>query len=281
MKVIHSTLLTGASGVGKSTLIRGALEFYGSGMVLAAPGEDELDSYLGLEGENFCFKGFDDILYQPTLKGIKDAGEWSKATGFSDMVFWLRDRYLELKSDVDAGRSPRYAVLGVDTISAVGRLAYNSTLVKFGLTEPPPAIGASGAPFYSFLRNTLESGVRLMRAIRGLGVHWVVASHPTEAEVTQIQAVDTVKSKVLPDLPGGFKNYLPSFFSTVLHVGVAQDKKHYVQWGADPKKVTKSRLGSLGPSPTIVLPTDPRAAWEEVSKRVEEAALRMQSRLIT
>src|SRR5438445_3120657 len=184
----YSVLLTGASGVGKSTLIRGALETFGSGAIVLAPGSDEGDSYLGLlDNKSYKFQGFDDTLYQPSL-GDKIA------TGHTDMVRWLKSVYLEVKSDFDTGKPPRYAVLGIDTLSAVGRLAYNATLAKFGLSEPPAAIGSSGAPFYSFLRNTLESSVRLMRAIRGCGVHWVVASHPTEAEATAIQQVDGIKS---------------------------------------------------------------------------------------
>lgn len=266
MELTHSVLLTGASGAGKSSLIRGALEYYGSGLVVLAPGKDEADSYIGLEGPNFAFGDFDDILFQPQYK------EWG-ATGHEEMVKWLKARYLELKSDVDAGKPPRYAVLGVDTLSAVGRMAYNATLARFRLTEPPPAIGSSGAPFYSYLRIVLESGVRLMRAIRGLGVHWVVASHPTEAETTAIQQTAGApnKSKVMPDLPGGFKNQLPSFFSTVLHVDIDSKKKHYVRWAGSPGHVTKSRLGKLSETGAIELPVGPRLAWEKVAQAVEGA----------
>lgn len=265
----QSVLLTGASGVGKSTLIRGALEYYGSGMILAAPGTDELDSYLGLEGSSFAMKGFDDPLFHPQLKEFN-------ATGHADMVKWLREKYVELKSDADANKPLRYAVLGVDTLSAVGRLAYNATLAHFKLTEPPAAIGSSGAPFYSYLRITLESGVRVMRAIRGLGVHWIVASHPTEADATQIQrTADQIKSKVMPDIPGGFKNQLPSFFTTVLEVNIDAKKQHYVRWSGDPNKVTKSRLGKLSDTGSIPLPNGSKAAWETVATAVNGAMQRL------
>lgn len=266
----HSVLLTGASGVGKSTLIRGALEHYGSGLVVLAPGTDEIDSYAGLTDKpGFVFKGFDDILYQPTVKG-------SKATGFEEMTRWLRERYAEVAQDVESGLAPRYAVLGVDTLSALGRLAYNATLARFGLTEPPPAIGSSGAPFYSYLRIILESGVRVMRGLRGLGVHWIVASHPTEAEVTAMnQTASSSSSKIMPDLPGGFKNHLPSFFTTVLDVNIGGKGVHYVRWAGDPKRVTKSRLGSLGGDGKIDLPANAKLAWELVAGRIEDAMLRL------
>jgi len=272
MILTHSVLLTGASGTGKSTLIRGALEHYGSGIVVLAPGLDEQDSYIRLlSNPKIKFQGFDDVLYQPSLDKA------SKATGHVEMTAWLKERYLELKSDVDAKKPPRYAMLGVDTLSACGRLAYNQTLSKFGLTEPPAAIGSSGAPFYSYLRNVLESGVRLMRAIRGCGVHWVVAAHPTEAETTAIQQTDGAKlsSKIMPDLPGGFKNYLPSFFSTVLNVNIDTNGKHFVRWSGDARHVTKSRFGSLGPTPKLDLPTDAKGSWLTVANAVEAAAERL------
>lgn len=268
----HSVLLTGASGVGKSTLIRGALEHYGSGLVVLAPGTDEDASYVGLlDNPSFKFKGFDDIEYQPTVKG-------SKATGHEEMIKWLRERYAEVKSDVEAGLPPRYAVLGVDTLSAVGRLAYNATLARFGLTEPPPAIGSSGAPFYSYLRIILESGVRVMRGLRGLGVHWIVASHPTEAETTAIQQTANAPSgsKIMPDLPGGFKNQLPSFFTTVLNVNIGPKGIHYARWGGDQKHVTKSRLGDLGGElGKIDLPTTAKGSWELLAGRIEAAMVRL------
>lgn len=260
----NSILFTGASGAGKSTLLRGALEYYGSGLVVMAPGDDEVDSYIGLDREKFLFKGFDDVLFHAELK------EWA-AEGHSDLVKWLKARYLELKADSDAGIELRYKVLAVDTISAIGRLAYNATLAKFKYTEPPPSISPTGASFYGYLRITLESSVRMMRAIRGLGVHWIVASHPTEADVTPIQALGAAKSKIMPDLPGGLKNVLPSYFTTVLDVGIGTDNKHYLQWAGDPKRVTKSRLGPLSSTGKIQLPVGSKAAWTVLADALDNA----------
>lgn len=270
-----SVLITGASGAGKSTLIRGALLSYGSGAVVLAPGSDEFDSYLGLDSDKYKFGAFDDVLFQPQSKEFN-------ATGHDEMVKWLKQIYLEVKSDVDNGLPPRYRVLGVDTISAVGRLAYNATLARFKLTEPPPAIGSSGAPFYSYLRIVLESGVRLMRAIRGCGVHWIVASHPTEAETTAIQQTASApsSSKIMPDLPGGFKNHLPSYFTTVLNINIKSQGKHFVQWGGDPKRVTKSRLGSLSKDGIIELPQNAQDAWETIASAIEEAKLKLINKAI-
>lgn len=264
----NSVLFTGASGAGKSTLLRGALEYYGSGLVIMAPGDDEIDSYIGVSGDGYQFKGFDDVLFHPESK------EWN-ATGHSDMVAWLKQRYTEVKSDVDSGKEPRYKVLAVDTVSAIGRLAYNATLAKFKYTEPPPSISPTGASFYGYLRITLESGIRLQRAIRGLGVHWIVASHPTEADVTPIQALGAAKSKIMPDLPGGLKNVLPSYFTTVLDVGIGTSGKHYVQWAGDPKRVTKSRLGPLSATGKIELPVGSKAAWATIASALDSARAKL------
>lgn len=264
----NSVLLTGPSGAGKSTILRGALESYRSGIVVLAPGDDESDSYIGLDSDKYQFKGFDDILFHPELKEFE-------ATGHSEMVKWLKEKYAEVKSDIDAGREPRYKVIGVDTISAVGRLAYNATMAHFKFPEPPPAQSPTGAAFYSRLRLVLESGVRVMRGLRGLGLHWVVTSHPTEAEATQIQSLGTAKRKVMPDLPGGFKNSLPSFFTTVLDVDIDMKGKHYVQWEGDPKSVTKSRLGILSPNGKIELPTGSKASWETIAKALDQARAKL------
>lgn len=284
MSITHSMLLTGASGVGKSTLARGALETYGSGLVVLAPGTDEIDSYTGLVGNpNYVFQGFDDMDFDPGNK------EWN-ANGHSDLVKWLKVRYEELKSDVDAGKELRYKVLVVDTESAVARLAYNATLAKFRFDKPPPSISPDGAAFYGFLRVTLESSVRRMRAIRGLGVHWIATAHPVESEVTQIQKTDEDigKTKIMPDIPGGFKNSLPSFFNVVLNVNIGKKevkrvgtvkpevvRVHYAQWAGDAKRVTKCRFGALADKGYIVLPPNAKLAWKAIADPVEAAAERL------
>lgn len=283
MNVTHSVLLTGASGVGKSTIIRGALEAYGSGLIVLAPGTDEIDSYYGLVGKSgYVFQGFDDVEFQPSLKEFK-------AEGHRELVTWLKARYAELLADKEAGKELRYKVLGVDTISAVARLAYNATLVKFNYSTPPAAKSPDGAAFYGHLRITMESSVRLMRAIRGLGVHWIAAAHPVEGEATEIQKTDedVGKTKIMPDIPGGLKNSLPSYFNTVINENIGKKevkgekgkaetvRVHYVQWAGDAKRVTKSRLGNLGEKGYIVLPNSARGAWEKIAGAVEAAAERL------
>lgn len=272
MGLVHGMLLAGASGVGKSTLLRSALVYYGAGAVALAPGMDESSSYLGLlDNPKYNFGNFDDIFFQPALN------QWT-ATGHKELVNWLTKIYTECKEDVVNGRAIRYPVIGCDTYSAVGRLAYNATLAKFQRTEAPPAQSPDGAAFYSYLRLTMESSFRLFRAIRGLGAHLIMTSHTTEAEVSEIQKneADVGSKKIMPDLPGGFKNMFPASFDLVFHVGVMIGKegektvrKHYVQWQPDPKRPTKSRFPGLSENARI------KADWAEINQRIEKAAAKM------
>lgn len=268
-----STLVTGPSGTGKSTLARGALEYFGSGIVVLAPGQDEKNSYITLFNKpEYEFVDFDDVEFQPSI------GEW-QATGHTDLIKWLMAKFKQLKADKAAGKElPK--VLVCDTVTSVMRLAFNATLAKFKMQNPPPAISPDGASFYGYMRQQMEGSVRLMRAIRGLGLHWVCLAHPTEAEVKEVQKtdVDAGKSKVMPDIPGGYKNAFPASFDLVVNTNIGKrdnkgktERFHYIQWGGDPKRVTKSRLGELGEFGNIALPKEAKLAWELVMERVKMA----------
>lgn len=271
-QLTHSILLMAPSGSGKSTFARGALEAYGSGLVVACP-LDELDSYYGLTGPSYLSSHFDDSLYLPSLK------DGSKATGLKDAVLWLKDRYMEMLADFKAGKAPKYAVLVVDTVSAFGTLATNATLDKYSFDKPPAAMSPDGSAYYTYLRNRQEELMRLARAFRGFGVHLVVLCHVNEKDVgeTSVAKVEQGKTRMfVPALPGAFSNALPSFFSTVLYGGIMPGPKntkvHYIQWKADVNKATKNRFGSLGTQDRLAMPDDPKEAWEKVTTAIEAAA---------
>ena len=269
MTLTHSILLTGPSGAGKSTFARGALVAEGSGLVLASP-LDELDSYYGLEAPKYQMRHFEDSTYLPSESSAELIGS---PTGLRDAVRWLRLRYAEVKSDVDSGKPSRYAVLVIDTVSALGTLATNAAMHKYGRNEPPAAMSPDGAAFYTYLRQRQEELLRLARAFRGFGVHLIALSHVTESDVkdTAVAKVTDGTSRMnMPAVPGAFRHILSSFFSTVLYAGVVTGKDntrvHYVQWKPDPKRPTKNRFGDLDTNDKI------RNDWTIVKEKIEQAA---------
>lgn len=268
-KLTHSILVLGPSGAGKSTFARGALIAEGSGLVLAAP-LDELDSYYGLEAPLYNMRSFEDSAYLPSESTADLIGS---PTGLRDAVRWLRLRYAEVAADVAANKPPRYAVLVVDTVSMLGVLATNAAMHKYGRNEPPAAMSPDGAAFYTYLRQRQEELLRLARAFRGFGVHLIALSHVTETDVkdTAVAKVTEGASRMnMPAVPGAFRAVLPSFFSTVLYAGVIpganNERIHYVQWKADPKRPTKNRFGPLATNDRI------RNDWTIVKSKIEEAA---------
>lgn len=266
-------MLTGPSGVGKSSFGRKALEAVGSGLVLASP-NDELDSYLGLEPPAYQMYACDDSLYLPSLKGMEGA-EVGSPTGLRDGIHWLRQRYSEVLADVKEAKPPRYGVLVLDTVSAFGSLATNAAMHKYSWTSPPAAMSPDGAAYYTYLRQRQEELLRLARAFRGHGIHLIALCHVTESEVKETTIAKETLGKTtmnMPAVPGAFRAMLPSFFSTVLYGGVMPGKEgkqvHYVQWKADAKRPTKNRFGALDTNDRIL------NDWLTVTSKIEQAAFK-------
>jgi hypothetical protein len=260
----YSILLLGPSGSGKSSFIRGMLKHYGSGAVAMAPGWDEKNSYTELlEDSSFRFQGFDDYDFQPML------GVW-ELQALPGLVKWLNAVRDEVMADVAEGKAPRYKVLALDTVSAMSRFAVNATMKQMKLLVPPAARSPEGAAYYQLLRQAQEAMFRPVRAIYGAGVNVVAAAHVTESEtVNEAQVAEKGAKMIVPDVAGGFKTVLPSFFDLVVHsmvMKVGGQSKHMLQWKPDMKRPTKSRLGGLGDG--TIMPNE----FEEVLKRLEAAA---------
>jgi hypothetical protein len=265
-----SVLLMGPSGAGKSSFLRSVLKAFGSGAVALAPGLDEINSYAELRGKpGYVFEGFDDVGFMPSL-----GKEGLAVEGMNNLLRWQRGIYSEVMEDVKAGRRPRYAVFGMDTVSAMGILGYNATLIKTGRDIPPPAQSPDGAQFYTLLRQYQEQMFRIPRALKGLGVNFIALSHIVERDTTEVTNTNTearMKS-IVAAVPGGFRDVLPGYFDAVFHAGVTKRKVgekiedlHYLRWKPSGKRPTKSRFGSL--SETEIIPND----WSEVAKRIDAA----------
>lgn len=246
--VVHSILLLGPSGTGKSSLAASAAAALGGAAIALAPGDNERNSYVHLldHGDNsrYMAQGFNDADFLPSIGELQ-------ATGHKQLIMWLRGLYKLIQEDVKAGKPPRFPLLILDTFSAMATLGYNATLSKFGKSEAPKARGDEGAPFYGTLKSKLEEIMRLAEAIRGLGVHLIVISHVAEREnVSEAANAITSSRMIVPAIPGGFRDTFASLFDGVFYTGViavtGKPPAYYLQWRGDPKRPTKSRLGSLG-----------------------------------
>ena len=274
IKQSRSALAAGPSGSGKSTLLRSALLHEGSGVVLLAPGADEINSYDDLDYQvarwvdgkaeiptdtSYLMMPVDDEDFLPSI------GE-TKADGLVKALTYLRGVYKILKADVDVGDPPRWRVLGNDTLSAVGDLAYNAMLSGMGVTEPPKARGDGGATFYSGLQSKVLEVCRVCRAIRGLGVHWIATTHVKMADASETYTAEdvSVKAQRMPLFTGAVREKIPAIFDLVFYTGVERGK-HYMIHKPDPKRAAKSRMGLLADGRQ--LPND----WVAVLSALEDA----------
>jgi hypothetical protein len=230
----HAVLVLGPSGAGKSSLARSALLTEGAGAALLAPGVDELASYTELLGRpEYMVFSVDDPEWAPSVSKLK-------ATGFQQAMGWMYERL--------AAPPP---VLVVDTVSALAQLAVNHVMCRMGIREAPKAMSPEGAQYYTGIRNAMEDFMRLARACRAAGSTLLFTSHVAEKEQAATAMAGQISKTVhVPLIPGSYREVLPAAFDVVLHAGVnpaSKDLRHYLQWVSDPKRVTKSRVGDLGP----------------------------------
>lgn len=150
-------------------------------------------------------------------------------------------------------------------------MAVNAALSKFQIDVPPAARSADGAAYYTYLLQVQEEIMRPLMALFGSGVSIIVTGHVSEREnVSEASYAQKGAKMIVPAMPGGFRDKLPSYFDTVVHATVATGAdgkpKHLLQWRPDLKRPTKSRLGDLGAN--AHLPND----WKQLTATIETAA---------
>lgn len=275
-----SAIILGPSGTGKSHLALTALLHHGSGVVITAPGADEMESYAPVYSQAsrpvwhedgsftmdadkpFILAPFDDEDFAPSL-GSREL----KATGQARIVMFLRQIRRLIEEDVNAGRAPRWAVLVEDTVSGIGELAYNAMLGSMGLVEPPKARGDGGSTFYGGYATRMGDVMRASRALKALGLHWIATSHVQikDASDTYKQGELASKEQYLPLITGQFREKLTPIFDLALHSAVDRKGQHYCLWRPDMKRQAKSRYGKLAESGSI--PND----WPTILSAIETA----------
>lgn len=261
-------LLLGAPGSGKSTLAVQVLQTEGSGLIALAPGMDEWASYRRF-GDNAAYriKGFDDAEFFPSASSLK-------ATGYDELLAWLRGVHATMKAETQDGSAPRFKVLVTDTFNSMSVLAQNKTLAHMGIDAPPPAMSPTGAAFWGYQRNLQNQLMTICRSIRGLGLHWVACCHVQEKEMkeTALANPDTIegtkaKSGIVPAISGGFRDVVAGGFDLVLHCGVTRvegQPKYYLRWQSSDKRPSKSRYGALAGADKIA------ADWPRLKARLGE-----------
>ena len=150
-------MIEGPSGTGKSSLIRSALHELGSGVVLSAPAGDELASYE-------VFKD-NELIQMHAMESIKDSRSW------------LQERLLENGEHLKQHGEPLYKVLAYDTGSGMDQIMRHALLDNKGLDFPPKARSEDGAYYYQGIQTLWERYLRLGRAFREQGTHWLLTCH--------------------------------------------------------------------------------------------------------
>ncbi len=278
----------GPSGAGKSDLIREALEFHGSGVVLMAPGADEMESYRSLydradqptfnddgtvtldKSQDYIFCPVDDEDYMPSLPEHSGVAE-----GHKQGLRFLATIATILREDRANGKKElRWKMLGTDTFSGLGSLSFNALLFSMGLKTPPKARGEQGAEFYGGYAIKMREVATQCRKLKGMGLDWISAAHVQIREASKTfseSSTGTAKDQHMPIFTGVFREQFPALFDVNFHAG-RNDQGFYLLWDTDLSRKARSRYGSLsGPLLENVGEDKIPNHWLTVEAAIQEA----------
>ena len=291
-----SMLVAGPSGTGKSTFMRRALRSLGGGVIALAPGADEMASYeefaLGTQmarwsasddpakqndrvhdalalpprtdDKPYLMATFADDDYLPSLQG-------SKAVAYAHRRYlrFLRAVAIVSEEAMLQGAPLPYPVLVTDTLSAIGKMAFNAIMHDMRRSDAPPAMSPEGAAFYTGYRNKMEEVMTVQRRLRGLGMYVLASAHVTEKEVKQKELIGGVETpsvkQILPMFTGQFREDVGAAFDLVLHSHVVKGAC-YLRWTPSMNRQSKSRVGALA-TDDKPMPND----FDDVMARVRAA----------
>ena len=280
--------IMGPSGAGKSHLTREALEHHGSGVVLMAPGADEMESYRSLydqanipvfnddgtvtldKNARYIFCPVDDEDYMPSIPEHNGVAE-----GHRQGLRFLAAIATILREDRKNGRKDlRWKMLGTDTFSGLGSLTFNVMLNNMGIQTPPPAISPEGARFYGGYAIKMREIATQCRKLKGMGLDWISTAHVQIKEASKTygeQATGVAKDQHMPIFTGVFREQFPALFDVNFHAG-RNDDGYYLLWDTDLSRKARSRYGSLsGPELKNIGADKIKNNWSTVEAAIQEA----------
>jgi len=247
----HSILVVGPSGSGKSSLARDALLSEGTGIVVMAPGSDEAMSYVefGEALEDYAIEGF---------------------ASPETSIAWLKPLYTLNAAHVKEHGKPFHKVIVQDTLSGFDQVIRAKRIGA--ASTPPKARTQEGFAYYSGIQTDWERQMRVVRAFRDLGMHWIALCH-SKIRITDEDSLSgdglTAEETVQPLITGASRDMIPQIFDLVVHSftmrGADKQVHHVMQWVTDPKKITKSRVGALSDGKVI------ENYWRPTVELVEKA----------
>lgn len=270
----RSVIVLGPSGSGKSTLMVAAAKSFGGGVIITAPGTDEMESYHELYDDATSPVWSDDgkevtwDMDAPYVIAPFDDADFAPSLGKPGLVADAHRRligFLRVVRRVQMDSPGRYPCIIQDTWNGMSDLCVNDMLASMRRIDPPAAMSPDGSTYFGGLQSRNADIARNTRALKGLGMHWLATSHIRKIEASEGArgaAGTTAKEQLMPLIVGGFRDKLTPMFDLVLHSYINKKDEYRVLWKADMMRGAKSRYGKLADTPD--LPADWDTIWSSI-----------------